>query len=154
MDSCALCVELSTDGTSWNDFSDYLSVLTPAPMTRDTGEQAVFGEDLKAPGVGKRNPAEVTIRGVYANGSTTADAFFYVWTAWQVACGGPLAVRWAPAGCLTDGVTNQVFSTGTGTGHDSAMTGLTLPGGDADSGAPLMWEAVVRSQNIYMAAYA
>jgi hypothetical protein len=149
-----MCVELSTEGTSWNDFSDYLSVITPAPMTRDTGEQAVFGENLKIPGVGKRNPFEATIRGVYANGSTTADPFFYVWTQWQIDCGGPLLVRWAPAGCSTVGVTNQVFSTGTSTAHRSAMIGLTLPSGDADSGAPLMWEAVVRSVDVYMAAYA
>lgn len=149
-----MCVQLSTNGSTWTDFSDWLSVLTPAPMTRDTGEQAVFGEHVKIPGVGKRNPFEVTIRGVYANGSTTADPFFYVWTQWQIDCGGPLAVRWAPAGCSSTGVTNQVFSTGTSTAHTSKMTGLTLPGGDADSGAPLMWEAVVRAPDVYMAAWA
>lgn len=151
-DSCTMCIELSTDGTSWTDFSDWLSVLTPAPQTRDTGEQAVFGENLKLPGVGKRNPSEVTIRGVYEDGTSTADPFFFVWTQWQIDCGGPLAVRWAPGGCTTVGAP-KVFSTGTATSHDSVMIGLTLPGGDADSGAPLMWEAVVRTQDISWAAY-
>jgi len=146
-----MCVELSTEGTSWTDFSDYLSVLTPAPMTRDTGEQAVFGENLKQPGVGKRNPTEVTIRGIYRDATATTDPFHLVWTQWQIDCGGPLAVRWSPAGCTT---TNQVFSTATVSTNVSSLIGLTMPGGDADSGAPIMWEAVVRTVDVTKATWA
>ena len=32
LSSCTMCVELSTDGTTWIDFSDYLTVLEPGAV--------------------------------------------------------------------------------------------------------------------------
>ena len=46
LSSCTMCVELSTNGTTWQDFSDYLTVITPDAVTRDTAEIGVFGEEV------------------------------------------------------------------------------------------------------------
>ena len=147
--SCPMCVRLSTDGTSWTDYSDWLSVLEGPELTRDTGEQAVFGEDNKLATVGKRNPPEVRIRGVYTDGTATASSpFEYVWDQYQITCGGPCAVEWGPFGC---GTAHQVFSTATATTHDSEVIAMTIPGGDAGDASPIMWEAVIRASELYRA---
>jgi hypothetical protein len=93
-----MCVELSTNGTTWTDFSSYLTVLEPGAVTRDTAEESTFGEDVMATAVGHRNPLEVTLRSVYTDATATTDPFSYVWAQWTTNCGGALAVRWAPAG--------------------------------------------------------
>lgn len=149
--SCTMCVQLSTDGTTWTDFSDYLTVITPDAVTRPTAEEFVFGEDTAATAVGHRNPLEVTIRSVYVDSTATTNPFSYIWAQWTTNCGGSLAVRWAPAGCAT---TNQVFSTATATGHYSRLISQTPPGGDAGEPGPTMWEATVRAPELYRATFA
>ena len=148
---CTMCVELSTNGTTWTDFSDYLTVLEPDEMSRVTGEAYVFGEDIPQNMLGKRESFTVRIRGMYADSTATTNPFSYVWAQWTTSCGGALAVRWAPAGCAT---TNQVFSTATATGHQSELINLMPPSGDASSGDPLIWEAVVKGNELYRATYA
>lgn len=152
LSSCTYCVELTTNGTTWTDYSDYLSVVEGPELTRITGEQAVFGEDTMHTTVGKRNPVEVRIRGVYTDTTATASGpFEFCWDQYTTTCGGAIGVRFAPAGCAT---TNQVFSTCTATGHNGEIISLTPPGGDAGDAAPLMWEAVIRSSELYRATYA
>jgi len=151
LSNCTMCVQLSTDGTSWTDFSDDLSVLTPPSLARQTGEAYVFGEDVAVTAVGKIQPFEITLRGVYEDSTATSNAFAFCWAAWTTSCGGALAVRWAPAGCAT---TNQVFSTATATGHKSECVGLTPPGGDAGDAGPIMFEVVVRAPELWRATYA
>jgi hypothetical protein len=147
LSSCAMCVELSTDGTAWTDYSDWLSVLEPPELTRVTGEQPVFGEDTMVTTVGKRNPAEVRIRGIYTDTTVVASSpFELLWDQYEVTCGGAACVRWGPAGCTTD---DQVFTTATGATHDSELISITPPGGDAADGAPLMWEAVIRTSQLH-----
>lgn len=151
LSSCTMCVSLSTDGTTWTDFSDYLTVIEAPEMTRTNGSLPVFGEDVHIITFGKREPFDVRIRGAYVDSTATTNPFSYVWAQWTTTCGGALAVRWAPAGCAT---TNQVFSTATATGHPCKVTALLPPGGDAASGDPLVWEAVIRANDLYRAAYA
>jgi hypothetical protein len=148
LSSCTMCVSLSTNGTDWTDMSDYLSVVTPDAMTRATGEAYVFGEDTAVTTVGKRAPASVTLRGVYASSSATTTALGFLWAMWTTACGGPVAVAWAPEGCTTD-ATDTAFATATATGHASELVSLTFPSGDASDATPLMFEAVVRTPEIY-----
>jgi len=150
--SCGMCVSLSTDGTTWTDYSDWLSVVESPELTRITGEQAVFGEDHHAVTVGKVNPAEVRIRGVYTDTTvTTSSPFEFLWDQFETTCGGPAAIQWGPAGCTT---ADTVFSTATATGHDSEVVSITPPGGDAGDGAPLMWEAVIRASVLSRAVWA
>ncbi len=151
LSSCTMCVELSTNGTTWTDFSDYISVIAPDAVTRDTAEAGVFGEDTKVTAVGHKNPIEVSLRAVYADATATTNPFSFVWAQWTTNCGGSMAVRWAPAGCAT---TNQVFSTATATGHYSRLISQTPPSGDADDVAPIMWEATIRAPDLYKATYA
>lgn len=154
--SCAMCVELSTAGgtgsASWTDYSDWLSVVENPELTRITGEQAVFGEDVHVTAVGKRNPVEVRIRGVFVDGTATAsNPFEYLWDQYTAACGGAMGIRWSPFGCTT---AHEAFSTATATGHDSEIVSLTPPGGDAGDAAPMMWEAVIRASDLSKATWA
>lgn len=151
LSSCTMCVELSTNGTTWTNFSAYLTVLESPEMTRDTGSVAVFGEDTKIRTSGPKNPPQIRVRGAYVDATATTNPFSYVWAQWTTSCGGALAVRWAPAGCAT---TNQVFSTATATTHKSGIISLMVPGGDAGSADPLVWEAVIESPDLYRATYA
>jgi hypothetical protein len=151
LSSCTLCVELSTDGTTWTDFSDYMTVVEPPDMSRMSGEAYVLGEDIAVLGGGKREPVEVQLRSVYVDSTATTNPFSYVWAEFTADCGDAVHVRWAPAGCAT---TNQVFSTATATGMPAEMITLTLPGGDASDGSPILWGAVIKAPTIYRATYA
>jgi hypothetical protein len=152
LSSCTMCIEIATDGggTTWTDFSDWLTVLEGPTSSRDTGELPVFGEDKRIVTYGKLGVTDVRIRGVWVDdaATTTTNPFCVAYTAHKTACGGPFAVRWAPAGCAT---TSQVFTTDL----DSAkISELMYPGGDAGSADPLVWEALVHSNDITMATYA
>ena len=155
LSSCTMCVELTTNGTDWIDFSSWLTVLEPGAVTRDTAEESTFGEDVMATAVGHRNPIEVTLRSVYTDLTTAtgtgANPFAYIWTQWTTNCGGALAVRWSPAGCTTG---SQVFSTATNTGHYSRLISQTPPAGNAGDAAVLTWEAVVRAPELSWATWA
>lgn len=151
LSSCTMCVALSTDGTTWTDFSDYLTVIESDEWVRDSGSMPVFGEDWRINTTGKLNTLQVRVRGAYVDSTATTNPFSYVWAQHTATCGGALAVRWAPAGCET---TNQVFSTATATGHPSNIVAMKLPQGDAGSGDPLVWEAVIEAPGIYRATYA
>ena len=146
-----MCVELSTNGTSWTDFSDYLTVVEGPEMTRMSGEAYVFGEDIAVMTGGKREPVEVQLRGVYVESTATTNPFSFVWAEFTADCGYTVHVRWSPAGCTT---AHQVFSTATATTDVAEMTSLTLPGGSADDGSPILWAAVIRAPTIYRATYA
>lgn len=145
LSACAMCVEIMT-GTVWTDVSDNVSVITPPPVTRDNGHVWVFGEDTAALGSGRLNPAEIPIRGVFAEG--TADPFYTLWNEFTTACGDMVALRWSPGGCTT---AHDSFSTST---TKSEVIMMTPPGGDASSAEPLMWDAVVKTPSITRAAWA
>ena len=145
MSSCAMCVDYMI-GTTWVTVLDNLSVIEPPTQSRMTGEAYVFGEDTAVTAVGKREPVEVTARGVWAEG--TADPFYIFLTTFEIACGGKLALRWSPAGCVS---THDSFFTSSTV---SELISLTYPGGDAGSADILMYELVVRSPTITRAAWA
>ena len=151
LSSCAMCVEASTNGTTWIDFSDYLTVLEPDEWTRDSGGMAVFTEGRRVRTSGALGLVQVRVRGVYIDSTATTNPFTYFWAQHTQACSAPLALRWAPAGCAT---TNQVFSTATATGHQSGIVGMTPgPSGDPNSGDPLVWEAVIETNDVVRATY-
>jgi hypothetical protein len=145
MSACAMCVELMAAATTFTDYSDNLSVVEPPTQTRMSAEAYVFGEDIAAIGVGKREPVEVTVRGVFAEG--TADPFNEVLTEFITACGDRVAVRWSPGGCTTD---NDSFRTST---TASEVISLTYPGGDSSSPDVIMWEMVIKSPEITRAVW-
>ena len=150
MSACAMCVEITTDGggTTWVDNSDTLSVVTPGAQTRASSDTYVFGEDIALLTWGKKGPMEITLRGVYTEGTGTTDTWNTMYTAHDVACGDDFDVRWAPLGCAT---TSQVFSTTPGA---SKIISLTPPMGDAASSDALVFEAVVKTSDMTWATYA
>lgn len=147
MSSCAMCVEImAASATTWTDVSDNMSVVDPPTQSRMTGEGYVFGEDVGLVTFGKREPVELTVRGIWAEG--TADPFYTVYSAWTTACGGKTAIRYTPGGCST---THDAFYTST---TASKVISLTFPGGDAGDASPIRYEFVVRSNDLTRATWA
>ena len=145
MTACNMCVEIMT-GTSWVVVSDNMNVVEPPESPRMMGEAYVFGEDIALLGSGKLEPMDVTVHGVWAQG--TADPFYTTYLAHTTPCGALLAVRWSPAGCATS---SDAFSTST---TNSLISSLVYVGGDATDANPLMYSFVVRSPSITRAAWA
>lgn len=149
MSSCAVCVEITDDGgTTWDDVSDDVTVITPGEGTRQTGEAFVFGEDLALVVFGKRDPLDWVLRGVYTEGTATTDVWNTLYTSWSTTCGGTLGVRYAPLGCAT---TSQVFALPPAT---AKVTSITPPLVDAGSPDVLMYEATVHANTFTWATYA
>jgi hypothetical protein len=147
MSSCAMCVQImSGTTTTWVDVSDNISVVESPTATKPVAEAYVFGETTPLTTVGKNGPVDLHLRGIWAEG--TADPFYVVLTQFEVACGGKLAVRWAPAGCSS---THDAFSTST---TNCPVSELTYPGGDAASADVLMYEFTVHTPAITRAAWA
>jgi len=140
-----MCVELMAGGTTWTDYSDFLTVVEPPTQTRDVGEAYVFGEDTAVLGSGRLAPTDVTIRGVWTDATT--DPFYAVEAEFTTACGDMVAVRWSPGGCTTDHRSYRTSTTA------SEVVSLTYPGGDAGSSDVIMWEAVIRSPDITEATW-
>lgn len=145
MSACAMCVEIMT-GTTWTDVSDFMSVVDPPTQTRMSAEAYVFGEDIAVIGVGKREPMEVTARGIWIDGTT--GAFYTVMAEFITACGDMVALRWSPGGCST---THDAFYTST---TKSEVVSLTYPGGDSGSADIITFEFVVRTPDVTRAAWA
>ena len=142
---CSACVQLSTDGTTWVAFEDWISVVEPDELTRISGSGHTLGEDLPLTYTGKQEAKSIRIRGVYSQGTATTDPWLFVYTAFTTACGGMLGVQWGPFGC---GTANQVFATASTTACLSNIVGLTPPGADVSSADPLTWEAAVHYSEI------
>ena len=145
MSTCAMCVEIMT-GTTFIDVSDTMNVVEPPTQTRITGQGYVFGEDTALTTAGKREPVELTVRGIWAEG--TADPFYTVYTSFTADCGNLLAVRYTPGGCSTS---HDAFSSST---TRSEVMSLTFPGGEAENADPIPFEFVVRTPDITRAAWA
>jgi hypothetical protein len=143
--SCNMCVQMMTS-TTWTDVSDHMTVVSPPTQTRMTGEAYVFGEDVAVIGVGKRQPVDVTVRGVWTGTST--EPFYNVYTEFTSPCGDLVAIRWGPDGCTT---AKQVFYTNT---TKSEVVSLTFPGGDAGSAEIIMYEFVLRTPEVTWAVWA
>ena len=145
MSACNMCVEIMAGGTTWTDYSDYLTVVEPPTQTRKSAEAYVYGEDTAVLGMGKLEPIGVTIRGIWTD--ATADPCYAVMSEFQTACGDMVAVRWAPASCTT---AHRAYRTST---TASEVLSWTPPGGDAGSADVLTWEAVIRSPDLTEGAY-
>ena len=146
MSACAMCVEVMVGGTTFTDYSDEVSVVDAPGLARMSADAYVFGEDTALIGYGKREPGEVTIRGVYVD--TTTSLFYLANGAFTTACGALFAVRYSPGGCTT---AHRSLRTSTTV---AKIVNLTPPSGDAGSADILMWEATIKTPDITEATWA
>jgi hypothetical protein len=132
--------------TTWIDVSDEVSVLDPGESAKPTSEFYVFGETDSGGLVGKNGPMDITVRGIWTD--STAGHWYSVWSEHTTACGGFCQIRWAPAGCTTAHLAFTTHST------MSRVASFTYPGGDAASADALVWEAMIHTPAVTIAAYA
>lgn len=89
-------IEISANGTTWTSLSDYLTVVEVPEQARMTGTAYTFGADVAVVTGGKREPMEVTVRGLYSEGSS--DAYLTVRPYFVAAGGTALYFRYSPRG--------------------------------------------------------
>jgi len=140
-----MVVELSTDGATFEDYSDQVSVLEPPTQRRATSEIAVMGYDAKVPLVGKRLPYEVKFAGPYLDGTATTNAFAVLYQQWTT--NRTMHIRWTPN---NDDPDPRTWGTGDSTADYGELISLTWPGGDAASGEPVRYEAIIRAGEVIM----
>ncbi len=128
-------VEISTNGTNWQNISGYANSIEVSGGERQSGEVFTFDGDTAIITVGKREPLEVTVRVVYDE--STSGPFETVRNAYEN--GTSLHVRWAPRG----GTTGHFLFTA----DPGPVTSIKYPSGEV-SGDPIMVEFTVKTPKI------
>ncbi len=139
LSQCGVKVELQLP-TTFTDFSTVVSAVLPEAQNRMLGAAYVFGVDYAAQTKGKLEPFNITLRGLYATGTT--DPCTLVQTYHQASCGTNIGVRVSiPTGAVGDKVATY---------SDCPIVSYKIADVDASSGDPLFWEAVVSAASVTM----
>jgi len=120
-------VEISANGSSWNDISGAAASVAPGEQTRKSGEVYTQSGDTGIITGGKREPLEIEVKVVYTEG--TGDYFETIRAAFEAKT--PYYFRWSPKGGV-----NPDFQFATPVAF---FSGLTYPDTDASSGDPAMY---------------
>jgi len=119
-------LEISTDGTTYDDVSGYGFTLEVGGGERMQGAMYTLEGDTAIITGGKREPLELTFKGLYTEDENSP--FETVWTQYDTDGGGGLYVRWSPkAGDIGD---DQFTS------DQGIVTACLPPGVDPESGDP------------------
>lgn len=129
-------VEISANGTTWTDISSVLNSVSVEGGDRMAEDLFVFGADTASVLTGPREPLEVTVRVVYAEG--TSDAFETLRAAYEA--GTSYYVRWSPRG----GTTGQFIFTA----DPGPITSFAYPAGEAGNAEPILCEITLRTSKI------
>lgn len=124
-------VEISANGTSWTSLSDYVTMVEVPEQTRMTGVGYTFGADVGVVTAGKREPMEVTIRGLYSEGAS--DAYRTVRSYFSASGGTVIYFRYSPKGIGASGRSVFTASNDAATAGGCVVSKWKFP--DVDAGA-------------------
>jgi hypothetical protein len=127
-------VEISADGTDWDDISGSVAAIEPGDAARQSGESYTLDGDTAILGGGKREPHDIEVRLLYT--PTTGEAFELARAIYETP-GSACYLRWSPAG---GGAGSQEFTTVKG-----VMTRFLYPKGASDDAAPVPGGFTVRT---------
>jgi hypothetical protein len=130
----------STSPAIWNEISGVLNAVEVSGGDRITGEAYTADGDTAIVLFGKREPIDVTGRIVYSE--ITTEPWVVLEALYKA--GTDIRLSWAPGGWATD---NLLFRTGT-----VNITSCGYPGGDVESGDPILVEFAVKTAAISYAA--
>jgi hypothetical protein len=136
MSASNMYVGYSTNGTAYTEASGGSNSIQVSGGERTTGAAYTFDGDTAIIKGGKRAPITVTWRGIY---SPDADEIFSVaQTAYEA--GSAFYLRWSPGG---GDAGDLGYTTTVG-----IIKSLTYPGGEVDSGDPILTEVVLECASI------
>lgn len=136
-------VEVSQDGATWTDLSDYASSVGTSGGDRRTGEINVFGDERPIVRAGKKASQDLVIRFAYTE---EAAGPFITIRGWDETEGGVIYVRYWPEGKV---IGNYIFETGA-----AIITRFIDPGGEAEAGDPVLCELGVKCEQLSQSTYA
>jgi len=122
-------VEVSVDGTTWNDISGSSQSIDAVEFTRLNGSAHTFDGDYAVLTFGKQPPTEITVNILYTE--VAGEAFLRAVSALKNNTG--FQVRWQAFTGTAAGTYYRYKTAGT-----SKVMSVSLPGNDAGSGEPLM----------------
>lgn len=135
-----VAVDWSTNSSDWNNIDGTASAVTPDGGDRMMGEVYTADGDTAILGAGKREPIDVEINVVYSE--VTTESFMVLEPLYTA--GTPIRVRWTPAGGSTG---DYRYTTATG-----YISSFTYPGGEVETGDPIVTSMTVRTPSIGKAA--
>lgn len=125
--------EYSTNGTAWTSLSGSTVAVEDTSQSRMSGETYALDTDTAVITTGKREPMEITVRGIY---SETSGEFFQAIQALFEA-GTATYFRWSPKGI--GATARSVFTTvnTAGAAAGAAIVEFIYPEMNAESGDPI-----------------
>lgn len=133
-------IEFSTNSSDWVDVSGVTNKINPSGADRKSGEAWTADGDDAIVTVGKSEPVEVEVTVVYTETSTEGYLYMHGYRANAT----PLRLRWAPKGASTG---NYRYTTSTG-----YVIACLPPGGDVESGDPILGAFTVKAPGYAAAA--
>jgi hypothetical protein len=134
--------EGSPDNSNWADFSGFASSITADGGERATGVKYTFDGDVAILRSAKRGPLTVTVNIVYTEGAAgPTEVIRAIYEA-----GSDYYLRWSPKG---GDQAEFLFTTDAG-----VVKNPLYPGGEAESGDPVMVDIVLETPKITKSAVA
>ncbi len=133
-------IEFSTNASDWVDISGVTNKIDPSGYAVKSGEVWTADGDDPIIGVGKNEPLEVDVTVVYTENSTEGYLYMHGYKVNKTA----IKLRWAPKGGTTG---SYRYTTGTG-----YVIECLPPGGDVDSGDPILGAFKVKAPGYVAAA--
>ena len=89
-------IEMSIDGSDWDDISGHAQKVMPDAAARRVGEKYTFDGETPIVKVGKRESIGISVSIIYTE--EAADAFEVARGQFESTGGGSFYLRWSPAG--------------------------------------------------------
>jgi len=137
-------VEISTDGSDWDDISGSVMSVTGAEQVRKVGEAWTLEGDGAVMAGGKLETIEVVLQIIYTEQAT--EAYELARTIFETACGGPVYVRWSPGG--GDVGDDRI------TGGAGFIPNFQYPNIDATAAGPIITSMTIKVPTLSTAAIA
>ncbi|MBU0599051.1 hypothetical protein KKF61_08780 [Patescibacteria group bacterium] len=135
-------VETSPDNSNWTDISGFASTVSVDGGERATGVKYTFDGDTAILRSSKRGPLTVTVNIAYTEGaSDPTEVIRAIYEA-----GSDFYVRWSPKGGQS---TEFLYTTAAG-----VVKSPLYPGGEAESGDPVMVDFVLETPFVTKSAVA
>lgn len=136
----SVAIDWSTNSSDWNTIQNTTAAVNPSGGDRMMGEAYTADGDVAIVGAGKREPIDVEVNLVYSE--ITTESFLKLEPLYTA--GTAIRIRWSPAGAASN---DYRYTTATG-----YISSFSYPGGEVETGDPIVTGFTVRTPSIGVAA--
>jgi len=129
-----------TAASALTDYSGQVISVTPGGGNRKNGEHYTADGSAALITVGKVEPEEWVVRGVFTNGSTSLGVVAFNW--WAGGASSPLYFRYAPSGSASG---NRYWESPSASTATTYVTTKPFIAGDAEDGSPSVFEFTIKT---------